>query len=398
MRLSPSAVVFLAAILPLVPAHAQTKKPAGDAVRYFAFYSDFMGDLPVDGSLREVRQGGKVISATLDLCHTVSATAHRKDRFVVDLRAEGNRLVGSSQSQEEKVPVNVDLVRKVDGDTVTFEGTITRGATRADVASSDNTDMSEAEFREGQKNETTITAAPQDFTELGPDSLAVEIKREALPDLVKLLREQKVSVALDSLAQNCTVLRSGKQVVNITVDPQRAPAVLAKIKTVPGVTLAGWREGSSSLDRAVRVPRADWAAADGGIDKDKLSAAVAASVSKTLGATLQSTKWNETTGELTLNFKRPNQALRGLGMTETIELVVLAGPEKPGSEENLIVWFGDPAFQTVDESAGGRLTLSAATRDDDEGEAASPEGDALVAALGRDLKGQLWDSDKNAWK
>jgi hypothetical protein len=391
-------VAPLATGLIIAPAIAQTKKPAGDAVRYFAFYSDFMGDLPVDGSLREVRQGGKVVSATLDLCHSVSATAHRKDRFVVDLRAEGNRLVGSGQSQEEKAPIKVDLVRKVDGDTVTFEGTITRGAARADVTSSDNTDMSEAEFQEGQKNETTITAAPQDFTELGPDSLAAEIKREALPDLVKVLREQKVSVGLDSLAQSCAVLRSGKQVVNITVDPQRAPAVLAKIKAVPGVTAAGWREGSSSLDRAVRVPRADWAAADGGIDKDKLSAAVAASVSKTLSATLQAAKWNETTGELTLNFKRPQQALSDLGMTETIELVALVGPEKPGSDQNLIVWFGDPAFQTVDEGAGGRLTLSAATRDDDEGEATSPEGDALVSALGRDLKGRLWDGDKNAWK
>jgi hypothetical protein len=399
MRIVIAAVAgLLTATFAIVPAFAQSKKPVGENVRYFTFYSDLMGDLPIDGVLRETRQGAKVVSAQLDLCHSVSATSTRKDRFVVNLRAEGNKLVGSGQSQEEKLPVKVDLTRSVDGDSVTFEGTITRGTVRSEVSSSDNTDMSEAEFQEGQKNETTITTNPQDFTEIGPDSLAAEVKREALPDLVKFLREQNVSVALDSLAQDCAVLRSGKQVVNITVDPQRAAAVLAKLKTVPGVTNAGWREGSSSLDRAVRVARADWRTADGAIDKEKLGAAIAASVSKALASTLQGSKWNETTGELTLNFKRPDQALPGLGFTELIELVVLAGPEKPGSDQNLIVWFGDPAFQTVDESAPAHLTLSDAARGNDEGEAANPEGGALMLALARDLKGRLWDGDKNAWK
>ncbi len=392
------AVGISAAGLTAAPAFAQARKQAGESVRYFAFYSDLMGDLPVEASLRETRRGGKVVAATLDLCHSVSAASNRKDRAVVELTPQGERLVGSGVSQEEKLPVKVELTRKPEGEVVTFEGTIMRGAAVFKAFSSDNTDMSEEEFKEGQKTDTTIVATPPDFTELGPDSLAVDIKREQLADLVAVLRELNVSVALDSLMQDCAVLRSGRQTVRITVDPQRAAAVLARLGSVPGVAGAGYREGASSLDRALRVARADWRAADGGLDRDKLAAAVSASVAKVLTATPQAARWNDTTGELTLGFKRPDQALPGLGLTETIELVVLVGPEKPGSDQNLIIWFGDPAFQTVDESAGQRLILGDAVRGNDEGEGAGIDGDVLMPALSRDLKGRLWDADRNAWK
>src|SRR5215471_4175966 len=95
---------LLLALLGGAPANAQGKKAAptpSEAVRYFQL-DDFLGKLPAEGFLRETRQGGRITSAVLDVCHAVSATSARKDRFVVMLKVEGTRLRGSGQTQEGK--------------------------------------------------------------------------------------------------------------------------------------------------------------------------------------------------------------------------------------------------------------------------------------------------------
>jgi hypothetical protein len=64
----------------------------------------------------------------LDVCHAMSVTSARKDRFVVALKGEGTRLRGSGQTQEGKQRVAVDILRKPAGKMVNFEGSITLGA------------------------------------------------------------------------------------------------------------------------------------------------------------------------------------------------------------------------------------------------------------------------------
>ena len=115
------------------PAFAQAKKSPAPAptVRYFQFSGDLLGDLPIDAFLKEVRQGGRVVAAVLDVCHSIEDAEPRKDRFVVELKPEADRLTGSGRSQEENVPVSVDLGRRQNGPTVSFTGSITRDRTRA---------------------------------------------------------------------------------------------------------------------------------------------------------------------------------------------------------------------------------------------------------------------------
>jgi hypothetical protein len=393
------AAALFAAALESSLAYAEVKRPAsrttaGEAIRYFQFSDGLMGDLPVDAFMREVRQGGNVVSAVLDVCYPVLQGAPRKDRFVVPLKIEGGKLSGVGQSQEGKLPITVNIARKQVGKNVSFEGSITRGEIKTSVSSVDNTDMSEKEFQEIQSDEILITATPKDFTAVSPDSVGILVKRESMSERVRELRDLDVQLVLEGLSPDCAALRSGQQVVHFYVDPERAPALVAKFKASPGVLAAGWMEGYS-IESAVRFAAASWRGSNGKLDKEKLGLALAASAAKALGAALVSSTWDATTGELVLKLKTPNQAIAGLNLMDIIKLTLLVGPEKLGSHDNLILWLDDTVVDTVDEGMEPRFKFMEQT-DDREGQGLYEE--TIIAGLTRDLNGRPWDTKKSAWK
>ena len=235
IRLLLAAGLFLAVLG--AGTHAQTKKSApapSETVRYFQLADDFLGELPAEGFLKEVRQGARITSAVLDVCHAVSAASPRKDRFVVALKAEGQRLTGSGQTQETKQRVAVNLVRKPAGKTVSFEGSIAIGNDKRNVSSAGNTDVSEKEFLESQAADSTLMSQPADFTEVSPGAVGVKTKREAFAALVQEIRKENVETVLQSLGVDCSALRSGEQELQLLVDSEHAPALIRKLKGLPG--------------------------------------------------------------------------------------------------------------------------------------------------------------------
>jgi hypothetical protein len=378
-----------------------TAAPAGN-VAYVTFFDGdgLMGELSVDGFLKESFQGGKVTSAVLDVCHSVSADSSRKDRFVVALKLQNGKLVGSAESQEEKVPVSVSLARKASGSSISFDGTITRGSAALETAADDKTEQSEEEFRQSQPQPDTLDQTPKDFTEVSPDSLVVKVKRASLAAVVKALRAEDVELAFDTLATSCDVLRSGEHVLKLNVDPERGPALLAKLKALPGVSAAGYGAGTFSMERAIRFPAAPFRTADGKLDRPKIAAAAGAAVAKGVAAELRSSEWDATTGVLSLKFARPDNSVAGLDLVQLVDTALLIGPEKPGASDNLILWVGDVTAETVDEGAGGqKLKFTGATVGGaEEDQPQSKDSDAPVAQLIQALKGQGWDPEKFAWK
>jgi len=378
-------------------AKAPAKSPlVGGEVRYFTGLGDILGDLPVDAFIRETHDGGKITSTVLDVCYSPSIGSERKDRFAVELKADGQKLSGTGQTTEEKLPVTVNLTRKPENKAITFEGRITVGDKTSEVLSTDNTDSDQREFEAAQSADDSITESPADFTELSPQSLALKVKRENFADLLKSLRNDDVELSLDSLATDCTALRTGTQLVRFDVDPQRAGALVARLKTAPGVVTAGWTTGSYDTERAIRIPAADWRK-DSKLDRDRLAAALAASASKTLAAQAASTKWSDTTGELTITMKRPNTLVPSLNLTDTLEVSALVGPEKPGNADRLVIWLGVPAATTRDEAAGPHLNFADSSVGD-ETEGTYTDDDGLVRGMATDLKGQRWDAEQSAWK
>ena len=391
----------LAALSPDL-AFAQAKQPAakaapgGSEVRYFTAIDGLM-DGNADVILKETRQGKTVTAATLDVCYPVDKASERKDRFVANLTVSGQSLTGTASSISDKQPVTIKLTRKPTGDTYEFRGQIAIGQKVTEVVSSDNSDLSEKEFLESQTRDDGITATPKDFTEVSPESVGVRVKLESVLDFLKSLKGEALEVSVASLSVSCDELRAGEQTINLTVDPERAAAALAKIKSTPGVTLAGWTSGIVEMDRAIRFSAADWREGDK-VNRDKLASAVAGVLSKTLAATPAGSVWDANTGKLKMTFKRPSQLFPALGLTETVEVSAMVSADKPGTSDKLMLWVSSPATTTADEGSGPKLNLAEdSSSADDEG--AEPEDDGgAIAALVKELKGQRWDADKSVWK
>jgi hypothetical protein len=381
-------------------AFAQMKLPSRTApgageVRYFTSIDGLM-DGNADVILKETRQGKNVTSAVLDVCYPAEKGSDRKDRFVANLTVNGQSLTGTTQSLGDKLPVTVKLLRKPTGDSFEFRGQITVGQTVTEVTSADNSDLSEREFLDNQTTDDGITPAPRDFTEVSPESVGVRVKLEAALDFLKSLKGQEVEVGLSSLTVSCDALRAGEQTINLTVDPERAAALIAKARSAPGVVAAGWTSGSVEMDRAIRFAAAEWRDGEK-VDKEKIAAAISNVLAKTLAAKPAATAWNANTGKLKLTFKRPSQVLPPLGLTETVEIAGLVSSDKPGTSDRLMLWISSPVITTADEGTGPKLNLSEESTGDEEG--GEPKDDnGSVEALAKQFNGQRWDADKSAWK
>ena len=368
--------------------------PGANEVRYFTSIDGLMAG-NADVVLKETRQGKSVTAAVLDVCYPAEKGSDRKDRFVVNLAVSGQTLTGTTQSLGDKLPVTVKLTRRPTGDTFEFRGQISVGQTVTEVTSTDNSDLSEKEFQDNQATDDGIAAAPKDFTEASPEAVGVKVKLEAALDFLKGLKGQDVEVSLSSLTVSCEALRAGEQTINISVDPDHAAALIAKSKSLPGVVVAGWTSGAVEMDRSIRFAAADWRDGDK-LNKDKLAAAVANVLSKTLSAKSAAATWSASTGKLKLTFKRPSQIFPALGLTETIEIFALVAPDKPGASDRLMLWIGNPVISTTDETAGAKLNLAEEASADEEGDAKDDNGS--VDALAKEFKAQRWDADKSAWK
>jgi hypothetical protein len=317
------------------------------------------------------------------------------DRFVANLAVSGPSMTGATQTTSQKSPVTIRIVRKPTGDTFEFKGQINVGQTVSEVASSDNSDLSEKEFSDNQAVDDGINTAPKDFTEVSPEAIAVKLRLDAAVDFLRGLKGQDVEVSSNSLTVTCGALRSGEQTINMSADPERAAALVAKFKAQPGVVAAGWTGGMVDMERAIRFSAAPWRNGDN-INKDKVTDAIARVLARTLSAKLSSSAWSGNTGALKLTFKRPSQLIPALDLTETVEMTALVAPDKPGALDRLMLWIGNPVTSTADESSGAKLNLAEDSSAEEEGEVKDDNGS--VEALAREFKGQRWDSDKSAWK
>jgi hypothetical protein len=368
--------------------------PNANEIRYFTSIDGLM-DGNADAVLKEFRQGKAVTAAVLDVCYPAEKGSDRKDRFVVNLSINGQTMTGTTQSLGDKLPVAVKLVRKPTGDAFEFKGQISVGQTVTEVTSTDNSDLSEKEFLDNQTTDDGITTAPKDFTEVSPESIGVRVKLDAALDFLKGLKGQDVEISLGSLAVSCDALRAGQQTVNMSADPDHAAALIAKFKSLPGVVAAGWTSGVVEMERSIRFAAAGWRDGDK-LNRDKLAAAIANVLAKTLSAKSSAAAWNATNGKLKLTFKRPSQLFPALDLTETIEVLALVAPDKPGGSDRLMLWLGNPVISTADEAVGAKLNLAEESSGDEEGDQKDDNG--AVEALAREFKGQRWDPDKSVWK
>ncbi|MGY3448136.1 hypothetical protein [Bradyrhizobium sp. USDA 4353] len=371
-----------------------TKAAPANETRYFTSIDGLM-DGNADVILKETRQGKTVTAATLDVCYPVAKNSDRKDRFVVTLTVNGQTLTGATQSNGAKEPVTVKLTRKPTGDNFEFRGQIAIGKTVTEVASTDNSDVSEKEFQESQSTDDGISAQPKDFTDVSPEAVSVRLKLDAVPDFLKSLKGENVEVSLSSLIVGCDALRAGEQTISMTVDPERAGALIAKARATNGVVTAGWTAGTVEMDRTIRFAAADWRDGDK-INRDKLANAISDVLAKTYNAKPTSASWNPVTGKLKLTLKRPSQLMPSLELTDVIEVTGLVSTDKPGGADALMLWISSPTTTTVDESSSAKLILSDESSGDEESDTRDDGG--AIDELAKVFKAKRWDADNSVWK
>ncbi|WP_315754665.1 MULTISPECIES: hypothetical protein [unclassified Bradyrhizobium] len=371
-----------------------TKAAPTSETRYFTAIDGLM-DGNADVILKETRQGKTVTAATLDVCYPVAKNSDRKDRFVVSLTVNGQTLTGATQSNGAKEPVTVKLNRKPTGDTFEFRGQIAIGKTVTEVASTDNSDVSEKEFQESQSSDDGISAQPKDFTDVSPEAVSVRLKLDAVTDFLKSLKGENVEVSLSSLIVSCDALRAGEQTISMTVDPERAGALIAKARTMNGVVTAGWTAGTVEMDRTIRFAAADWRDGDK-INKDKLAGAISDVLAKTYNAKPTSAAWNPVSGKLKLTLKRPSQLMPALELTDVIEVTGLVSADKPGGADALMLWISSPTTTTIDEASSAKLILSDESSGDEEGDTRDDGG--AIDELAKAFKAKRWDADNSVWK
>lgn len=396
--LAPILMVLAVSAVSVADACAQSgkaKPPAGPEIRYFTYLTGLMDDR-ADVILKETRQGGRVSAMNLDVCFPTPGHPERTDRFVLDLAVSGERMSGTTQSQDGRLPVSVNLIRKSNGRAVDFTGAIVVGKTSHAVASSEMIDTSEREFNEQQTIDDALDTSPATFTAVSPEALAVKVKRAMVLDFVKTLRGENMQVALYGLIASCAELRSGEQVLHLTVDPDRAQATLDSLRSRPGVIAAGWTEGNMDMERTIRFPAGPWREA-GRVDRKKVTQAVTDNLTTSLSATLVGSAWNDTTGELTVRLRRPSGVLPELGLIENISIVVMVAPDRPGASNHLLLWTGPPSIETVDEQTGPRLVISENTGGSDE-ESPSLNDEQMLAGLASAFHAQRWDGETRAWE
>jgi hypothetical protein len=385
-RVLMAGLAFAAIALTASGASAQT------TIRYFTEVFGLLEDLDTDVILKETRSGTKVVAAELDVCHTPSPNSPLRERFVVSLKPQGKSLVGSGQSQIGKVPVSVDLVRSVQSGAVTFEGTIKYGGRSFKASSSDNNDISAKDFEEQTALEESIVEAPADFTEVTPGSIGFRVTRDSLLEALKSLRGDNVRVQTYTIMQSCEALRRGIVEVQLDVDPERAQALIAKIKALPGVSLAGWTGGGVDLARAVRIPATAWRDANGTLARTKIGNAIAGAVNKAFAGQAAAFEWDDVTGELKIVVKRPDIAVPGLGLTEVIDVPVVVSADRPGGKDSLVIRLGQISSITEDDGDTPRLTLLSNQ------DGIEPAGsDGVVAVLSAELGAERWDLDAERW-
>jgi len=166
--------------------------------------------------------------------------------------------------------VTVNWCASRPAETFEFKGQISVGQTVMEVNSTDNSDPQRKDSWTTSRPMTASRQARRIFTEVSPESIAVKVKLDAAVDFLKGLKGQDVEVSLSGLAVSCAALRAAEQTINISVDPDRAAALIAMSKSWPGVVAAGWTSGSVEMERTVRFSAADWRDGDR-LNKDKLA-------------------------------------------------------------------------------------------------------------------------------
>jgi hypothetical protein len=367
--------------------------PAASQQRDTLFATPFFGfvEAQTDTVLKETRTGERLIEAEIDFCFQLEPEGPW-DRAVVPLKVDGVSLSGTGATQLTKAPISFDLTRTPHDRLYEYSGTIRLAGKTVSVSSRTSADREGGPY--DRQSYIALNENPESFHTVSPQAVTVRFSPGALNNVLAALRGEPVVLQPhNGLVQDCNVLRTGRQTLELTLAPEKAAALLQKLRKVPGVLAAGWG-GYSLIDYAALLRIADWTAG-GKLDRERLATALGKSVAQSVSAKLTASRWEAETGELVLTLTRPSRRYREAGFTEIVTARLLAEPERLEAAENFLVWVIAMTVIVADERAGPRLTI--APFHEIGGEGVYIEQTPVAAAIAKDLGGKTWDSIHEKW-
>ena len=344
-----------------------------------------------DGIIRETRAGDRLAAAQIDFCFQREFQG-KWDRIVLPLKVEGDRVSGSGTSSLGKIPVAIDLTKTRTKDTIAYGGTVSIAGQKTKVEQ-DNLTFRSLEDLNDTREMVMLEENPADFTAVSPQTVAVRFKLGELKNVLSALRGE--AIVLDTnygLIENCNALRTKEQTLQFMTPPENAPALVAKLRKLPGVLAAGWT-GYVALEQAVRVSSANWTS-NGKLDREKLTQKLAATVAPVLGGKVISSRWEKATGQLVVELVRPSVRFQDAGFSEAVTVRLLVAPERLSSSEYFVVSVVSATANLLDEGAGARLDIPPFPEVGGEGYVATEK---LVAAIAKDLHGAMWEAGSEKW-
>lgn len=342
--------------------------------------------------VRERRNGAKIESAQIDICYQTTPNG-AFDRAVFEMKPEGNEITGTGVSHYKKTPVSFRYSSAYQNDSLTYKGIVKIGAQETSFTSSYVSEMTEKEYQEGI-HRLPLMEKPNDFTVVSPQWVAIRTKVGTMPALIEYLRGQNVVLdSVSGLVEDCDALRAGSQAIQFIVHPERAEAVMAGARKLPGVIAAGWG-GYSNMIYGIRLDAAVWS--EGGKPaRKKIETALAKAIAQAVGGEFVSAASDPRTGDLTLNFTRKSQFFPGLGFIDKIEVIALAEYERPVKADHVVVWINSLRAVLADEGAGARLQFR--TLQELGGEGLYIDAEPVVEAIAREMKGKTWNTVDERW-
>ncbi len=196
------------------------------------------------------------------------------------------------------------------------------------------------------------------------------------------------------LVPTCADMRGGASQFEATVEPGKASGILLRLNALGGVQA---KMSEITPNMTVRLSGPQAAASDADIVA-LVRAAVAAA---TGGTPLGQTSLDAGTGTYRVDVHRDTAATKRLGLAVQLSTKFLIG--RGDKDRTVYVNLSNVEAALIDPASQGKLALSDAGASSEEGGsqtgANAPQLDErILARVAKDLKGQVWDGEKAAWK
>ncbi|SFT30682.1 hypothetical protein [Methylobacterium sp. yr668] len=390
------ATIVLIGLCGQANAQGKSKKPQPQqpSTRYLSFSEgslDGSATYLIDGVLKLTSQGSQITDASIDVCYPTSTLSRRVDRLVIPLKADGANFSGAGASSAgDRVAVSIKRSgskdeQQLNGSLKLPDHSVAIAATGLTFSEEDPTALPSGSTAEDETEDVSDKPVPD------PGTLSVTTKLPNVVDLVKLVRTEGARMDPAGLVPNCADLRGGTSSISIDVDPERAPALLEKVKKLPGVATAEYGQvaDKSQLVKLKAKPG----------DADLIAALGRALPKAIPDATIVSSGKDAGRGEIQMALTRKVSYLDPMGAQEAISLRATAWQDPQDKSVSYVQLRGVDA-RLVDTGKEKVFSVGPA---ESEGEDAVVASDldtataqqAIAAALASDLHGQIWAED--AW-